>query len=127
MNTHPHSEPVLDPSALESIRRLEDTGFTGGLVSELIQMFLRSTPGRIDVILLAARERDFVRVRKIAHFLRSSAEGLGALRFSRVCANLEGVEKLTGLETEHWAKILQTEFDAVKIVFARHDDVDKVA
>lgn len=111
--------PVFQSSALEELVALEDSQFGSGLVTELMTIFLRSTPQKIDHVLMAVKEGDFTRARKITHSMRSAAANLGALRFACVCQKFEDVSHTDARSCEVWAKELQTQFDEIRNVFVQ--------
>ncbi|MBS1963271.1 MAG: Hpt domain-containing protein [Bdellovibrionales bacterium] len=117
MDTSLAESPVFHAPALAELRALEKDRFTFGLVDELLAMFLRSTPTRIDRILVSLRDRDFARASQTAHILRSSASALGAVRFARVCERFGRLSLADTAAIESWAGDLHREFAEVHRVF----------
>jgi HPt (histidine-containing phosphotransfer) domain-containing protein len=77
---------TIDPSWLATL----GVGRAGhDLVSELVDMFVRSIPGRVGEIRDALELDDADGLRFVAHSLRGSAANLGAGALSRVCRDLE--------------------------------------
>ncbi len=76
--------PLLDPQALERLRRLQVAG-DPDLVAELAALFLDEAPQR----LAALDGADTASTRHLAHSLRGSAGQLGAARLAAACAALE--------------------------------------
>ena len=84
--------PVLDEGALQRLRDLDPSGS-----SRLLERVLRAfeTSGtRLGAQLSAARETgDLQGVRHVAHTLKSSSASIGALRLSRLCAEIEAAAR----------------------------------
>ncbi len=82
------SEAVIDPSVLAGLRELQEPGEPDTAV-ELIDLFLRDTPGKIQSIQSAIARSDASALKESAHSLKGSASNLGARRLARLCAELE--------------------------------------
>lgn len=78
----------IDPLAIERMRKAY--GPTSNLVEELIGMFCKSAPEKIDKIVTAARSKDWTTLEKEAHSLKSNARTLGANRMGELCEIIEG-------------------------------------
>ena len=85
---NPAPTPVLDEEALQRLRELDPTG-----QSHLLERVLRAFESsllRLAPQLREARERgDMPAIRHVAHTLKSSSASIGALRMSRLCAEIE--------------------------------------
>ena len=92
------AEPhVLDPGHVAEIRALgEQSGLD--LLSEVVQLFHRDTPGRLGRLKGALREGDSPAVREVAHALKGTASGVGATQATAVCARLEAAARDGDLE-----------------------------
>lgn len=88
MKTKPES--ILDHSVIRVLRDLDQGGT--GAVRELVGLFLEIAPKRIAHLKKALAEKDFRGLAREAHSLKASSANLGALRLSRVCRDLEGIE-----------------------------------
>jgi HPt (histidine-containing phosphotransfer) domain-containing protein len=67
-------------------------GRLGGLVDlapELVAIFLEDLPGQIRALEDAAAASDGPRARRVAHRIKGSAAGVGAVRLSRTAARAE--------------------------------------
>jgi HPt (histidine-containing phosphotransfer) domain-containing protein len=82
------SMPVLDPSLLDSLRTLRFDGEPDP-VTEIIDLFLRDTPSRLEEATAAFNRRDTVGVQAAAHTLKGSANNLGARRLGSAAGRLE--------------------------------------
>jgi signal transduction histidine kinase/DNA-binding NarL/FixJ family response regulator len=81
------SGPPLDQEALQSI--LAST--TPGFVVEIIDLFLRDTPGRLEVLKSAAQAGDGEALDRAAHGLRGSAGMIGAMGMVALCSRVEAL------------------------------------
>jgi len=82
--------PVLDEDALQRLREL-DPGGRNRLLERVLLAFeasvLRLAPQLAD----ARRRDDMLGIRHVVHTLKSSSASIGALRLSRLCAEIEAV------------------------------------
>jgi HPt (histidine-containing phosphotransfer) domain-containing protein len=79
---------VLDPSLLDSLRNLRFDGEPDP-VAEIVDLFLRDTPSRLQDARDAAHRRDAPSLRAAAHTLKGSANNLGARRLGAAAGRLE--------------------------------------
>lgn len=97
MNSSPN--PVLDEEALQRLRDLDPDG-RNRLLERVLRAF-ESSVVRLGAQLAEARQRDDMQgVRHVAHTLKSSSASIGALRLSRLCAEIEAAvrqEAFSGL------------------------------
>ncbi len=95
MNSAP--TPVLDEEALQRLRELDPSG-----QNHLLERVLRAFEGsllRLAPQLREARQRrDLQGIRHIAHTLKSSSASVGALRLSRLCAEIEAAVRQESAE-----------------------------
>ena len=81
---------MLDEEALQRLRDL-DPGGQNRLLERVLSAF-ESSILRLGPQLAEARQRnDMAGVRHVAHTLKSSSASVGALRLSRLCAEIEAV------------------------------------
>ena len=79
---------MLDEEALERLREL-DPGGRNRLLERVLRAF-ESSIGRLGPQLAEARQRnDREGIRQVVHTLKSSSASIGALRLSRLCAEIE--------------------------------------
>jgi HPt (histidine-containing phosphotransfer) domain-containing protein len=84
------SPPVLDEEALQRLRELDPSG-QNHLLERVLRAF-ESSVLRLAPQLRDARQRgDMQAIRHVAHTLKSSSASVGALRLSRLCAEIEAV------------------------------------
>src|SRR5216110_1327388 len=79
-------EADFDPSVLAGLRELQVPGEPDGAV-ELVDLFLRDTPVKIQSMQSAIARSDALALKEAAHGLKGSASNLGAHRLSRLCAD----------------------------------------
>lgn len=82
-----HGE-VLDPTILGELLDLggeEDREF----VVELVDLFLRDAPAKVEAIVEGAMAGDLERVERAAHSLKGSAGNLGAIALQRLAETLQ--------------------------------------
>ena len=81
---------MLDEEALQRLRELDPSG-----QNHLLERVLRAFEGsllRLAPQLREARQRDDMQaVRHVVHTLKSSSASVGALRLSRLCAEIEAL------------------------------------
>jgi len=93
----PTELPVLDPGRIASLRRLGE--LTGQpLVRDVVDGFLKETPGRLDRMRGALVRGDAEELAFIAHSLKGSSGQLGALRVAALSGELEGRGKNEDLD-----------------------------
>lgn len=86
--------PVLDPKAIEALRRLADSPQVGvSAIGELLQTFFADVADRIPRLEAAIAEEDLPLVRQEAHTLRSSCAWAGAVTAAGLCRELESAAK----------------------------------
>jgi two-component system, sensor histidine kinase and response regulator len=81
-------EPAIDRTVLAGLRQLQEPGEPDSAV-ELIDLFLRDTPVKIESIRNAIARSDAPALQEPAHALKGSASNLGAHRLAQICAKLE--------------------------------------
>lgn len=95
----PHPNQVLDEEALQRLRDLDPSG-QSRLLGRVMRAF-ESSVARLGPQLREARLRDdTTAIRHVAHTLKSSSASIGAMRLSRLCAEIESAvrqEALAGM------------------------------
>ncbi|MGZ5158859.1 MAG: Hpt domain-containing protein [Caldimonas sp.] len=85
--------PVLDEEALQRLRDLDPDG-RNRLLERVLGAF-ESSAAKLGAQLADARQRgDMQVVRHVAHTIKSSSASIGALRLSRLCAEIEAAVRL---------------------------------
>jgi CheY-like chemotaxis protein len=80
-------DEILDPRILKNLLSLEQR--KPGLMEELVGMFVRDTPFKIEALRRAVKTGDAPSLEETAHVLKGASGNLSAWRMSEVCAELE--------------------------------------
>ena len=80
--------PVLDRDAFAALEDLAGDD-DPELIAELVEIYLEDSQIRMDEVSSGAAGSEGERIGRAAHALKSSSANIGAVAFSRVCANLE--------------------------------------
>ena len=86
--SRPDSMPILDASLLDSLRTLRFDGEPDPVI-EIIDLFLRDTPSRLEEAIASFHRRNATGVQEAAHTLKGSANNLGARRRGAAAGRLE--------------------------------------
>ncbi len=81
---------ILDRNTLEELRQLDDG--EGDILRETIEVFLESSPERVEGLSEALAAGDLETLERLAHTLKSSSGMIGGLRMTSACARLERAE-----------------------------------
>jgi HPt (histidine-containing phosphotransfer) domain-containing protein len=81
---------VLDNAALDRLRELDPSG-QNKLMQRVIAAFETSVARMLPQIKQASQNNDRDGMRHVAHTLKSSSASIGALRLSKMCAELEAI------------------------------------
>lgn len=84
---------VLDRTALERLRELDPNG-QNKLMQRVVSAFETSVARMVPQVQQASRHNDRDGMRHVAHTLKSSSASIGALRLSKMCADLESIIRL---------------------------------
>ncbi|XVJ70739.1 MAG: response regulator [Rhizobacter sp.] len=81
---------VLDNTALDRLRELDPSG-ENKLMQRVIAAFETSVARMLPQVQQASQNNDRDGMRHVAHTLKSSSASIGALRLSKMCAELESI------------------------------------
>ena len=84
------AESLLDPKALELLRMLDRD--RPGSFSEFVRMFVHEAPELVKKMEQAQLDGDPAALGNAAHYLRSAALAMGAVRLVEVCHGLEHLD-----------------------------------
>jgi histidine phosphotransfer protein HptB len=84
----PRTAPLLDSAAIERLRELDPSG-SQGIVQRVLRAYENALLRQLDELAVAEAAREWERVSRIAHTLKSSSASVGALSLSRRCAEVE--------------------------------------
>ncbi|HKS37219.1 MAG TPA: PAS domain S-box protein, partial [Verrucomicrobiae bacterium] len=108
------TDVMIDQSALITLRTLRQPGKPDP-VSELIDIFLRDTPGRLSEMKTAVEQYDAYSLELVAHSLRGCSSSVGACRMAEICSQLEEHARLGSIQiASHVLKQLDQEFNNVR-------------
>lgn len=79
----------LDRQKLHQLQELDDGTGAKPLAVQVISLFLETVPGQLKELQKAIKNRDFRRLRTVAHSLKNSSSTLGAEDVSAACKRLE--------------------------------------
>ena len=107
-----HNVPIVDTSVIASLKELggEDDP---GLFVEVVDMFLEDAEKHVDNLRTALASGDIKLLERTAHTLKSSSANVGAMRFSKLCFEIEqrgrssqidGVQALVEQAVRHYAE-----------------------
>jgi HPt (histidine-containing phosphotransfer) domain-containing protein len=93
MHWPPAEMAVLDESALEAIREVQEAG-APDLIAETVELFLGTTPVRLTTLRTAVAAGDATAIRAMGHAIKGSCLLLGLTRLGKACEMMErsGVE-----------------------------------
>ncbi|MEO8122420.1 MAG: Hpt domain-containing protein [Burkholderiales bacterium] len=83
---------VLDPQALERLREL-DPGGQSKLLLRVADAFGTSVARLLPQMKTALQARDMAAIRHVGHTLKSSSASIGAVKLSRLCADIEAMSR----------------------------------
>lgn len=84
--------PALNPAVIASLRRLNEEG-QPDVVAEVLALFRRETPSRLDAIRSAAAKGDAALLARAAHTLKGAAATIGAEAMEAACLAVEQLAK----------------------------------
>ncbi len=84
----PDHPPAVDPEVLQMLADLQEPG-EPDLLRELLTLFLRDTPERLDVVRQAVADGNLDAAARAAHSLKGSAANLGALDLHELASQTE--------------------------------------
>lgn len=82
--------PTIDDSVIDRLRLLQDDD-DADFVAQLIILFVNELPNKINAMKNAISNNEAKRLEHAAHSLKSSSGNIGALRLSKLCAQLEEI------------------------------------
>jgi CheY-like chemotaxis protein/HPt (histidine-containing phosphotransfer) domain-containing protein len=109
--------PSLDARVLGEVRTLSaGDPEAGGLVAELVTLFLENTTAKLDELRAAAETGDFETVRATAHFIHGGASQIGAIRLTEMMKRIEAeFPHWNGPVPEECLNVLAGEFESLRV------------
>jgi HPt (histidine-containing phosphotransfer) domain-containing protein len=115
----PGGKDVIDLAALDAFRELDVDG-SGGILGQLISVFLENTPAVLTELRQALGETSSPQVARLAHTLKGSCSNFGAHRMRDLCGELEKLGGTGSLEgAAHLLEEIEREFGLVRVVLEK--------
>jgi HPt (histidine-containing phosphotransfer) domain-containing protein len=112
---------VLDFEVLKAFEKVKSEDGSD-IVVELIDLYLNSTPQRIQQIKLASAATDWILLERAAHTLKGSSSTLGLHPIARVCQELENAATNRGDSLDDLVASLESRFvEAREALIAERD------
>ncbi len=106
---------ILDEVALDEIRSLRQAG-KPDIFLQVIDLYLKETPGALKTLRLAVIEGDAEQIRMISHSLKSSTAQLGALQLAEQFKTLEMYGRQNQLENAEFVlEAIEAEYEHVSL------------
>jgi signal transduction histidine kinase/DNA-binding response OmpR family regulator/HPt (histidine-containing phosphotransfer) domain-containing protein len=119
MAAPPDALPVLDPQALDRLRELDPSG-QNRLMARVASAFDTSVARLMPQIQEAMQSTDLTVIRHVSHTLKSSSASIGAVKLSKMCAEMESMARQGQSDgmTER-ILLLQAEVEVVRLALQR--------
>jgi signal transduction histidine kinase/DNA-binding response OmpR family regulator len=115
----PGADDVLDAGALDRLRELDPTG-ENRLMERVLSAFESSIGRLMPQLADAHNTQEISGIRHVAHTLKSSSASIGAMKLSRMCAELEAMaraEQTDGMGER--VEALQAEVEVVHVALKK--------
>jgi len=104
------NEPSLDHAALTALKEATEEMF-----DEIIKVYLEDTPKRLSSLLNALEENNIKAMQEESHCLKGSSGNIGALKLSKICAEIERQSKAGSITNQkEYVQHAFSEFDQIK-------------
>ena len=114
MGTGGTAENPIDQTVLGRIRELDDEGENKILV-RVVHLFLNQANENVETLVGALESGNAETAAEMAHGLKSSSANLGAMAFSRLCAEIElSMREGKGAGNPTWGEEVKQQYEAVK-------------
>src|SRR5690606_37832747 len=113
--------PVLDESALDSLRELQMPGEPSP-VSEICEIFLTDAPTRLDNLRIAFEQGDIQAVEAAAHTLKGSSSNLGGKRLAHAALQVLQFCRRGEMPPADAVSAVPREFDLLRPLLEHHRD-----
>ncbi len=90
---------VLDKKVVENLNKIKSSR-NGNLLGELVDIFMKTSKISLKKIEKEIQNKNFQKVRVLAHELKSSSAHLGASDLSKLCEELENIESRGSVSLE---------------------------
>ena len=103
---------ALDPAVVERLRQLTTAG-EPDVLAEILTVFLKEVPRRIDRLKAAWRDGHAAEVQRAAHSLKGSAGNIGADAMFVVCREIDDRARTGDLNLARLIELLDGEYARV--------------
>ncbi|MBI3819982.1 MAG: Hpt domain-containing protein [Planctomycetes bacterium] len=108
-----NSRALLDASALDQLRELDEDG---AVLMEVVETFLRDAPKQVAAIQGAIINNDAKSLDRAAHTLKSTAATVGAMDLSAICKEVEQIGRSGQVEPARaCVEKIESEFRSVDL------------
>ena len=113
------NSPAISDTEFQSLVEMIGPDMPDVLV-DLLDTYLEESSGLVDEIRNGERQGDFNSILRPSHSLKSSSASIGALRLSKLCADLESHLRggLPGLDVPKQVQQIESEFSRVQSALA---------
>jgi signal transduction histidine kinase/DNA-binding response OmpR family regulator len=103
------AERVLDEKALDRIRRLSNSEL---ILNKIIQLYLSNTPKQLIELQAAFDKQDKLKIKALAHSIKSASANLGAAKLAASCHHLEKhADKMNNKKLQQLIQYIEKEFN----------------
>ena len=104
---------TLNQRALDNVRSLDPDG-EGGVLAEVIGIFLGEAPDQLATLRSAVLAQDSGAIRHVAHALKSASHNVGASQLGELCRQLEQLAKAGAADgAQALLQVIEAHFEAV--------------
>ncbi|MCF6324491.1 MAG: Hpt domain-containing protein [Gammaproteobacteria bacterium] len=104
------NEPSIDDAALTALKEATEEMF-----AEIIEVYLEDTPKRLSLLLSALEENNINAMLEESHCLKGSSGNIGALKLSKICAEIESQSKAGSITNQkEYLQHAFNEFDHIR-------------
>ena len=104
---------TLNQRALDNVRALDPDG-EGGVLAEVIGIFLGEAPDQLATLRSAVLAQDSGAIRHVAHALKSASHNVGASQLGELCRQLEQLAKAGAADgAQALLQVIEAHFEAV--------------
>ncbi len=104
------NEDSLDDTAVAALKEATEEMF-----SEIIEVYLEDTPKRLSLLMKAFETNNVNAMQEESHCLKGSSGNIGALKLSKICAEIESQSKAGVITNQNeYIQHAFSEFDYIK-------------
>ena len=121
------TDDVLDFETLKAFEKIKSED-SSDFVIELIDLYLKGTPQRIQAIRKAASEKEWIVLKHTAHTLKGSSSTLGLHRIAQACKELEATSLSSSDVVDGLVQALESRFVEAReaLIAARNRRLERI-